>query len=86
MTLCCEGFNVLRKENVRLINLFSMMTSAGMPELYDDKNIEYITKSLSLELSNEQAAILFQKEIKSALNTWSRRFDNFIHNVKVQYL
>ena len=86
MNLCCDAFNILRKENVRLVNIFGMMTSAGMPELQEDKNIDYMVKALALELDNHQAAALFQKEIKAALNTWSRRFDNFIHNVKAKYV
>lgn len=63
-----------------------MMTSAGLPELYEDKHIDYIINSLALDLTEDEASILFQKEIKSALSTWSRRFDNFIHNVKAKYL
>lgn len=84
--LCCDSFNILRKNNRRLINLFSIMTSAGMPELYKDEHVEYIEKALVLEMTDEEASILFQKEIKKALSTWSRRVDNFIHNVKAKYL
>ena len=84
--LCCDSFNILRKNSRKLINLFSLMTSAGMPELYKDEHVEYISKALVLDLSDEEASILFQKEIKKALATWSRRVDNFIHNVKAKYL
>lgn len=62
------------------------MTSAGMPELYEDKHLEYIINALVLDHTEEEAAILFQKEIKRALATWSRRVDNFIHNVKAKFL
>ncbi|CAI2363182.1 unnamed protein product [Moneuplotes crassus] len=84
--LCCDSFNILRKNSRRLINLFSLMTSAGMPELYKDEHIEYLVNALVLEYTDAEASVLFQKEIKKALATWSRRVDNFIHNVKAKYL
>jgi len=31
--LCCEAYNILRLEGHKLINLFLIMLSAGMPEL-----------------------------------------------------
>ena len=80
------AFNVIRKDNKRLLNLFSLMTGAGMPELYDDEHVDYIKQALVLDLTDEQASIFFQKEIKKALKTWSRRVDNFIHNVKAKFL
>jgi CHASE1-domain containing sensor protein len=62
------------------------MTSAGMPELYEDSHVEYIMTALALDSTDEQASIIFQKEIKKALTTWSRRVDNFIHNFKAKFL
>ena len=81
-----DSFNILRKNSKKITNLFSLMTSAGMPELYLDEHVDYIENSLVLEYTDEEASILFQKEIKRALSTWSRRVDNFIHNVKAKYL
>jgi len=62
------------------------MTSAGMPELYEDDHVQYMISALALESTDDEAAVLFQKEIKKALTTWSRRVDNFIHNVKAKFL
>ena len=60
------AFNVIRKDHKRLLNLFSLMTGANMPELYEDEHVEYIKQALVLDLTEEQASILFQKEIKKS--------------------
>jgi hypothetical protein len=36
---CCRAFNILRKEGNKLINLFLLMLSAGMPELNHEKDL-----------------------------------------------
>jgi len=45
---CCKAYNILRKEGSKLINLFLLMLSAGMPELNHDKDIMHLVKKLNL--------------------------------------
>lgn len=45
---CCKAYNILRKEGNKLINLFLLMLSAGMPELSVEKDIEFLEKRLNL--------------------------------------
>jgi phosphatidylinositol-4,5-bisphosphate 3-kinase len=80
--ICCKAFNSLRKHASLLENLFILMVSAGMPELGNMEDIEYLKEKLLLSHSDSEAEKQFRKEIQKSLdNTW-RRIDNAIHNVK----
>jgi len=82
---CCQAYNILRKEGHQLINMFLIMLSAGMPELKRDDDIQYMVNRLDLGISEQEASNKFKKEIQKAMQTYSRRFDNFIHNIKAKY-
>ena len=60
---CCVAYNILRKEGNKLINLFLLMLSAGMPELSKDKHLEYLVEKLNLHMSEQEASKHFKKEI-----------------------
>jgi len=81
---CCKAYNILRNKGHRLINMFLIMLSAGMPELNSEQEIQFLCERLYLNHTEQEANIRFKKEIQTSVNTWSRRFDNFIHNVKVK--
>ena len=83
--LCCKAYNILRKEGHRFINMFLIMLSAGMPELSKELDIQYIVNALKLDYTNQEASVHFKKEIERASRTWSRRFDNFLHNYKAKF-
>ncbi|CAI2363985.1 unnamed protein product [Moneuplotes crassus] len=84
-SLCCQAYNILRKEGHKFINMFLIMLSAGMPELSKEKDIQSIVDALVLDYTDQEASVHFRKEIARASRTWSRRFDNFIHNIKAKY-
>ena len=79
---CCNAYNILRKEGDKLINLFLLMLSAGMPELNHEKDIQWLVKRLNLNLSEQEASKVFKKEIINAIYSTSRRLDNLAHNIK----
>jgi phosphatidylinositol-4,5-bisphosphate 3-kinase len=81
-SMCCRAYNSLRKRSHLLINLFALMIPALMPDLEDRQDIEYLRDMLSLDLTDEQASEKFLKEVKNSLSTFSRRLDNWIHNLK----
>ena len=82
--LCCKAYNIIRKEGHRLINMFLIMLSAGMPELNKENDIKFIVNALKFDYTDQEASVHFRKEIHRAMHTWSRRFDNFIHNIKAK--
>ena len=84
--MCCKAYNILRKEGNKLINLFLLMLSAGMPELSKDKHLEYLVDKMNFHMSEQEAAKHFKKEIQRAIKCFSRRLDNLAHNVKAVHL
>ena len=81
-SMCCSAYNVLRQHSNLLMNLFILVTPAAMPELIEKSDVTYLKDMLSMGLSNVQADKKFMGEIKASLRTVSRRFDNWIHNMK----
>ena len=65
--------------------MFLIMLSAGMPELKRDDDIQFLVNRLDLGISEQEASNKFKKEIQKAMTTYSRRFDNFIHNIKAKF-
>lgn len=58
------------------------MTCAGLPELQNDKDVNFILTTLRLDLSAAEASKHFQQELSKALGTSFRLFDSVIHNIK----
>lgn len=80
--LCVQAFNALRARAALLETLFGLMVSAGMPELLHVSDIGYMRDQLCLDLSDEEAAVVFLRDLKTSVTATSRRIDNFIHIAK----
>lgn len=79
---CCKAYNCARKHGKRLISLFILMISAGMPELKKKEEIKYLREMLSLKLTEKEANSKFTTEIDNALNNAFKLIDNFFHGAK----
>ncbi|CAD8171964.1 unnamed protein product [Paramecium pentaurelia] len=77
---CTKAYNQIRQHGHLLINIFLMNLSAGMPELQEIADIEYLREKLQLDIGEQQATELFRKEITTSLNDMWRKIDNLIHN------
>ncbi|KUF99202.1 hypothetical protein AM588_10009449 [Phytophthora nicotianae] len=75
------AYNVLRRHMHLLVSLLLLMVPADMPELTGRDDINYIVQTLRPELSEEQACESLKKTVTDCLSSWSRRFDNTIHNL-----
>ena len=81
--LCAKAYNILRKNASRLISLFILMSSAGLPELSGIQDVDYLKKMLKLDLDNdEDACNYFIGLINKCKNEKFRLIDNMIHNLK----
>jgi len=83
--LCCEAYNHLRRNSTKLVNLFLIMLSAGMPELKHKEEVRWLVSALRIHphmLSDREAAKHFKQQISKAQKTFSRRIDNLAHNWK----
>jgi phosphatidylinositol kinase/protein kinase (PI-3 family) len=61
--MCCQAYNILRSKGHQLINMFLIMLSAGMPELKEEDDLQYLVNRLDLNISEQEAANKFKKEI-----------------------
>ena len=80
--MCCRAYNLLRHNSNKIINLFLIMLSAGMPELQEKAEIRKLQDKLNLKSSDREAEKIFIREIKEAMTTFTRRVDNLAHNYK----
>ena len=58
--LCCQGYNVLRKNSNVLLNLFNMMAMAGIPGVTSEA-VKYIQEKLESDLSDDEASRTFTR-------------------------
>ena len=82
-TACVKAYNILRHNAQRLINMFIIMSTAGMPELCSMDDVRYAKKQLKLDMPNdEDAGNYFVGLIKQSKNDRFRLIDNIFHYYK----
>jgi len=82
-TACVKAYNILRHNAQRLINMFIIMSTAGMPELCSMNDVSYAKTMLSLDMPNdEDAGNYFVALIKQSKNDRFRLIDNIFHYYK----
>jgi phosphatidylinositol kinase/protein kinase (PI-3 family) len=81
--LCVRAYIILRRNASRLMNLYIIMSSAGLPELSGIHDVGYLKNMLKLEKINEEdAGNYFIGLINQSKNEKFRLLDNMIHNLK----
>ena len=82
-TACVKAYNILRHNAQRLINMFIIMSTAGMPELCSMNDVSYTKDKLKLDMPNdEDAGNYFVALIKQCKNDKFRLIDNIFHYFK----
>ena len=79
--LCCDAFNILRKNSDLILNLLGLMVSSGIPYLSSPSDIEYVRHALQLDLTDAQAMVFFTRLIETSLSSKSTQLNFFIHNM-----
>lgn len=66
---CCEAYNILRKAANLILNLFSLMAGANIPDLSVDteKALLKLLEKFRLDLSDEDAVQYFQSLINDSV-------------------
>eukprot|EP00466_Bigelowiella_natans_P007685 jgi/Bigna1/86928/estExt_fgenesh1_pg.C_150088 len=82
LELAKDAFMVVRRNSAFIESLFSLMVSAGLPELSDIKSIKYLSDQLFSGMDEREAGSKLERMIKQARNDTYRRVDNYIHAVK----
>ena len=69
-TYCCEAYNILRKSVVLILNLFSLMADANIPDISTDldKALLKLESKFALDLDDEAAMQHFQVLINESTN------------------
>jgi phosphatidylinositol 3-kinase len=68
-TYCCEAYNILRKSVVLILNLFSLMAHANIPDIQDaEKTLLKLESKFALDLDDEAAMQHFQVLINESTN------------------
>ncbi|XP_030630470.1 phosphatidylinositol 4-phosphate 3-kinase C2 domain-containing subunit alpha [Chanos chanos] len=79
--LCCQAYNLIRKHSGLFLNLLSLMTQSGLPELTGPQDLKYVYDALQPQTTDAEATIFFTRLIESSLGSVATKFNFFIHNL-----
>ncbi|XP_068595133.1 phosphatidylinositol 4-phosphate 3-kinase C2 domain-containing subunit alpha [Brachionichthys hirsutus] len=79
--LCCQAYNLIRKHSGLFLNLLSLMTSSGLPELTSSQDLKYVFDALQPHNTDAEATVFFTRLIGSSLGSVATKFNFFIHNL-----
>ncbi|KAI1903926.1 hypothetical protein AGOR_G00000440 [Albula goreensis] len=79
--LCSQAYNLIRKHASLFLNLLSLMTSSGLPELTGAQDLKYVHDALQPETTDAEATVFFTRLIESSLGSVATKFNFFIHNL-----
>uniref|UniRef100_A0A3Q4HF07 Phosphatidylinositol 4-phosphate 3-kinase C2 domain-containing subunit alpha n=1 Tax=Neolamprologus brichardi TaxID=32507 RepID=A0A3Q4HF07_NEOBR len=79
--LCCQAYNLIRKNSGLFLNLLSLMMSSGLPELTGSQDLNYVFDALQPHNTDAEATIFFTRLIESSLGSVATKFNFFIHNL-----
>ncbi|XP_055335345.1 phosphatidylinositol 4-phosphate 3-kinase C2 domain-containing subunit alpha-like [Paramacrobiotus metropolitanus] len=78
--LCCQAFNILRRNGNTLITLFEMMIYSDIPGVTRDAS-RYVQRALMLDLNDTEATASFTRLIEESVKSWFTQFNFFLHNL-----
>ncbi|KAM4554198.1 phosphatidylinositol 4-phosphate 3-kinase C2 domain-containing subunit alpha [Fundulus diaphanus] len=79
--LCCQAYNLIRKNSGLFLNLLSLMMSSGLPVLTGSQDLKYVFDALQPHNTDAEATIFFTRLIESSLGSIATKFNFFIHNL-----
>ncbi|XP_067090439.1 phosphatidylinositol 4-phosphate 3-kinase C2 domain-containing subunit alpha [Osmerus mordax] len=79
--LCSQAYNLIRKHSGLFLNLLSLMTQSGLPELTGSQDLKYVYDALQPQTTDAEATIFFTRLIESSLGSMATKFNFFIHNL-----